>query len=69
MGEITQRLAANLKTLRTSRKMTQGEVALAVSISKRQYQRLEAGVCLPAESTIEKLCATFDADLAELVAR
>ena len=58
-----------LKELRKSRKVTQVGMAIAIDLTERQYQRLEAGESKPMYDTLLALADYFDVSLDYLVGR
>lgn len=51
------KIQERLRSLRKEKKETQVQVAAAIGVTDRQYQRFEAGVNLPG---FENLCALAD---------
>ena len=67
MSKLVDNVAANLKRLRTLKKLTQKEVALSVGIPQGQYSRIENAKVEPTLSTLAKLAGVLEVSLAELV--
>ena len=52
----------NLKNLRQSSKLTQGQLAKVVGVDQRTISAWETGVCEPSFEMLLKLCQLFDED-------
>lgn len=63
--------AARLKSVRRSRKLTQQDVADALNISVRSYQRYEAinGFCEPPMNTLVQIADLLDVSIDYLLCR
>ena len=56
------KFAENLKRLRISAKITQGQLAKMLNVDQRTVSAWENGVCEPSFATLLKLCEIFDED-------
>ncbi len=54
------RFSENLKELRTSKKITQKQLANILQVDQRTISAWEKGVCEPSFSMLLKLCEFFD---------
>ncbi len=54
------RFSENLKELRTSKKITQKQLADILQVDQRTISAWEKGVCEPSFSMLLKLCEFFD---------
>ena len=63
---LTMKFAEVLYNARDKKKLTQSQVAEAVSISVRWYQKVEAGLRLPSTIPAIKLMLFLDIDIEEL---
>ena len=63
---LTTKFAEVLYNARDKKKLTQSQVAEAVSISVRWYQKVEAGLRLPGTIPTLKLMLLLDIDIEEL---
>ena len=61
--KLKHKFARSLYCARTELNYTQDEVAEAVSITKRWYQKLESGVKLPGAVTMLRLILFFNLDI------
>ena len=52
----------NLKNLRKSKNLTQGELAKVLGVDQRTVSAWEKGVCEPSFSILLKLCEIFEED-------
>ena len=59
---IEIRFAENLKSLRTSKKLTQGQLAALLNVDQRTVSAWEKGVCEPSFNMLNKLCEIFEED-------
>ena len=63
---LTMKFSEVLYNARNAKKLTQSQVAEAVSISVRWYQKVEAGLRLPGTIPALKLMLLLDIDVEEL---
>ena len=63
---LTMKFAEVLYAARDAKKLTQSQVAEAISISVRWYQKVEAGLRLPSTIPAIKLMLFLDIDIEEL---
>lgn len=56
------KFSENLKNLRLSKKLTQGQLAKLVGVDQRTVSAWETGVCEPSFSMLLKLCEIFEED-------
>ena len=56
------KFAENLKILRNSKKITQGQLANILGVDQRTVSAWEKGVCEPSFSMLLKICEFFDED-------
>ena len=56
------KFAENLKILRNSKKITQGQLANILGVDQRTVSAWEKGVCEPSFSMLSKICEFFDED-------
>ena len=63
---LTMKFAEVLYAARDAKKLTQSQVAEAVSISVRWYQKVEAGLRLPSTIPTIKLILLLDINIEEL---
>lgn len=66
-GQLHQSLAEILKTRRTSRGMTQEQVAEAVGVSRQAVSKWENGTAEPSTSNLLALARLYGVDLNELL--
>ena len=59
---IEIRFAGNLKSLRTAKKLTQGQLATLLNVDQRTVSAWEKGVCEPSFNMLNKLCEIFEED-------
>jgi len=59
---IEIKFAENLKTLRKSYKITQGELAKILQVDQRTVSAWENKICEPSFEILSKLCEIFDED-------
>ena len=52
----------NLKNLRMTAKLTQGQLAKLLSVDQRTVSAWEKSVCEPSFAILSKLCELFDED-------
>ena len=57
----------NLKNLRKSKNLTQGELAKVLGVDQRTVSAWEKGVCEPSFSILLKLCEIFEEDFKGLL--
>lgn len=60
MSEI--KFAENLKNLRITAKLTQGQLAKLLNVDQRTVSAWEKGVCEPSFAILLQLCEIFDED-------
>lgn len=60
MKEI--KFAENLKNLRITAKLTQGQLAKLLNVDQRTVSAWEKGVCEPSFAILLQLCEIFDED-------
>lgn len=60
-------VAENIKRLRTLKKISQKEVALALEMDQPQYSRIEGGKVEPTLTTLERIAKIFEISLSELL--
>ena len=63
---IEIRFAENLKSLRTAKKLTQGQLATLLNVDQRTVSAWEKGVCEPSFNMLNKLCEIFEEDFISL---
>ncbi len=63
------KIKERLRELRTERHETQVQVAMAIGIADRNYQRFEAGVNLPSLENAWKLADHFNVTVDYLIGR
>ena len=56
------KFAENLKILRNSKKITQGQLATILGVDQRTVSAWEKGICEPSFSMLLKICEFFDED-------
>ncbi|MBO7214943.1 MAG: helix-turn-helix transcriptional regulator [Clostridia bacterium] len=56
------KFAENLKNLRATKKMTQGQLAHILGVDQRTVSAWEKGVCEPSFSILSNLCEIFEED-------
>ena len=56
------KFAENLKILRNSKKITQGQLANILGVDQRTVSAWEKGICEPSFSMLLKICEFFDED-------
>jgi len=59
--------AANLTRLRTTRSMTQEQLAERLGVSRQSVSKWESGICLPELATLDTLCGLFGVTLDDLL--
>lgn len=64
MTQTVELIARNIRQLRDLKKLSQKEVCAHSSIPQGQYSRIENGKVEPSISTLEKLAAVFEVDMA-----
>lgn len=60
-------LCNNIKTLRLSKNMTQAKFAEAIGLSVEAVRNIEHQKYTPSANTIDKICATFNIKVIELL--
>lgn len=60
-------VAENIKRLRTLKKISQKEVALALDMDQPQYSRIEGGKVEPTLTTLERIAKIFEISVLELL--
>lgn len=61
------KIADNIKRLRTLKKLSQKEVAMAIDMDQPQYSRIESGKVEPTLTTLEKIAGVFELSVSELI--
>lgn len=61
------KIADNIKRLRTLKKLSQKEVAMAINMDQPQYSRIESGKVEPTLTTLEKIAGVFEISVSELI--
>jgi transcriptional regulator with XRE-family HTH domain len=61
------KIAENIKRLRTLKKLSQKEVAMAIEMDQPQYSRIESGKVEPTLTTLEKIAGVFEISVSELI--
>lgn len=64
--KLVYKFASIILNARLDAGLTQSEVAQAISVTTRWYQRLEAGERLPGTLTMLRLILFFDLDISQL---
>ena len=64
MTQTVELIARNIRQLRELKKLSQKQVCADSSIPQGQYSRIENGKVEPSISTLEKLAAVFEVDMA-----
>ncbi len=59
-------ISDKIKQLRSTKSLSQKEVALSIGIDQAQYSRIEGGKVEPTLSSLEKIAETLGIDVAEL---
>lgn len=62
-------LQERMRTLRKERKETQAQVAAAIGVTDRQYQRFETGVDLPGYESFVAIAGRFGVSMDYLAGR
>jgi transcriptional regulator with XRE-family HTH domain len=60
-------ISANIKRLRTLKKLSQKEVATAINVAQGQYSVIESGKVIPTIPTLEKIAKVLEVDISELL--
>jgi len=60
-------LCSNIKSLRLSKNMTQAKFAEVIGLSVEAVRNIEHQKYTPSASTIDKICATFNLNVVELL--
>ncbi len=66
-GNLSQRLAEQLRVLRAQRKLTQERAAALIGCDYKYYQRIEAGLKDVRLSTLERIANAFGVGVEELL--
>jgi len=61
------KLGQNLRKIRTKKKMTQGDLATALSVDRAYISNIENGRMNPTLSTLEKIARTLGISSSELL--
>lgn len=64
--DATQRIVERLKTLRTEKNMTQGEVAEKAGINTNYYAKVERGEVTASIPMLEKIAAAIGVDISDI---
>ncbi len=64
MAQTIELIAKNIKRLREVKHLSQKEVCADSGVPQGQYSRIENGKVEPSISTLEKLAAVFEVDIA-----
>lgn len=67
MRELEMSFGSNVKTLRTKKGLTQGELSDMANIELAQISRIERGATQPKLETIKKLCVALKCSADELI--
>lgn len=67
--DATQRIAERLKTLRTEKNMTQGEVAEKAGINTNYYAKVERGEVTASVPMLEKIADAISVDISEVFSK
>ncbi len=66
MGEITANLGLKIKELRERNKLTQFKLAEMINMEPSNLSKIERGIQMPKEETLESIIKVLDIDLKEL---
>lgn len=66
MGEITKNLGLRIKELREKRGLTQFKLAELINMEASNLSKIERGVQIPKEESLEKFAKVFDIDIKDL---
>ena len=56
------KFAENLRNFRTTKKLTQGQLAKLLGVDQRTVSAWEKGICEPSFAILSKLCEIFEED-------
>lgn len=63
---LLYKLGERIKALRTSRDMTQNDLAIECNFEKARMSRIESGQSNPTIRTLYKICTALEVDISEL---
>ena len=66
MGEISRKLGLRIKELREKRGLTQLKLAEILNMEASNLSKIERGVQIPKEESLEKIAAALDVEVREL---
>lgn len=66
MGEITKNLGLRIKELREKRGLTQFKLAELINMEASNLSKIERGVQIPKEESLEKFAKVFEVDIKDL---
>lgn len=66
MGDISKKLGLRIKELREKRGLTQLKLADALNMEASNLSKIERGVQIPKEESLEKFAEVFDVDIKDL---
>ncbi len=66
MGEITKNLGLRIKELREKRGLTQFKLAELINMEASNLSKIERGVQIPKEESLEKFAKVFEVDVKDL---
>ena len=67
MSESSKKLAANMRKIRTRRKMSQGDICRALGVDRAYISTIESGKQNPTLATIEKIAQALGVSVNELL--
>lgn len=66
MGEITKNLGLRIKELREKRGLTQFKLAELINMEASNLSKIERGVQIPKEESLEKFAKVFEVEIKDL---
>lgn len=66
MGEISRKLGLRIKELREKRGLTQLKLAEVLNMEASNLSKIERGVQIPKEESLEKIAKVFEVDIKDL---
>ena len=66
MGEISRKLGLRIKELREKRGLTQLQLAEILNMESSNLSKIERGIQIPKEESLEKIASTFQVEIKDL---
>ncbi len=66
MGDIAKKLGLRIKELREKKGLTQLQLAEILNMESSNLSKIERGIQIPKEESLEKITAAFEVDMRDL---